>query len=292
MDISIVIINFRTPELTKACVCSVGNVFKNSIYTYEIILVDNYSNDGHFVELQNLESDTIHVYQTPKNGGFGYGNNFGVAHSCGEYVFFLNSDTVLYPTIIEEMLSYMKSHNKCGALTCYMEDGEKAPLVVTHSFENTKTLFLQTIIKPLVPKFLQRKRAELYQTKKMEEVIPCDWVSGAAMLMPRNVFEQVGGWNELFFMYMEDEELCFRLHKAGYDVGLYPKMGLQHLIGKSGGSAFVAYEQYRSKILYYRLVNKKDKWIIKKLLFNQARQYMKHLSKKERKDVIKRLKEV
>ena len=292
MDISIIIINFRTPQLTKECVESVERVFENSQYTHEVILVDNYSNDGHFEELKSLGNDTVHIYETPKNGGFGYGNNFGVARSSGDYLFFLNSDTILYPVVIEEMLAYMKTNEACGALTCYMEDGEKAPLVVTHNFENAKTLFLQTIIKPLVPKFLQRKRAARYQSKQTDGFALCDWVSGAAMLMPRAAFEKVGGWNEIFFMYMEDEELCFRLHEAGYVVGLYPKMGLQHLIGRSGGSAFVAYEQYRSKILYYRLVNGKDRWVIKKLLFLQAKQYMKHLPKQEQEDVLRRLKEV
>lgn len=292
MDISVIIINFRTPQLTKACVESVEKVFKNSSYTYEVVVVDNCSNDGRFEELNALQSDTVRVYETPKNGGFGYGNNFGVARSSGEYIFFLNSDTILYPNVIEEMLTCMKNDEKLGALTCYMEDGERFPLVVSHKFENAKTLFLQTVIKPLTPKFFLRKRAELYQAKQAEGIIPCDWVSGAGMLMPRRVFEEVGGWNETFFMYMEDEELCLRIHKAGYEVGVYPKMGLQHLIGRSGGSAFVAYEQYKSKIIYYRLVNKKDKRLVKKLLFMQAKQYMKHLPKQERKDVIKRLKEV
>ena len=292
MDVSIVIINYRTPDLTKACIHSIEEVLKTSSYSYEVILVDNFSNDGKFEELKKLENDRVHVYESPRNGGFGYGNNWGVARSCGEYVFFLNSDTILYPAVFEEMLGYMKSNAKVGAMTCYMEDGQKAPLVVTHSFENTKTLFLQTIVKPLTPKFLQRKRAALYQAKRVDSVVSCDWISGAAMLMPRKVFDEVGGWNEMFFMYMEDEELCLRLHDAGYEVCLYPKIGLQHLIGQSGGSAFVAYEQYRSKILYYRSVNKKDKWLIKKLLFMQAKQYMKHLSKTEKKEVIKRLKEV
>lgn len=292
MDLSIIVINYRTPDLSIACVKSIKESLKNSAYKYEIVLIDNCSKDGSLEKLKCLECDNVYVYETKKNGGFAYGNNFGVARSSGDYVFFLNSDTVLYPNVLEEMLSYMKENSSCGALTCCMEDGKNEPLVVTHKFESLKTLFLQTIVKPLTPKFIRKKRAEIYQNKNTSEIVICDWLCGAALLMPRKVFDQVGGWDETFFMYMEDEELCLRIHNAGYQVSLFPKIGLQHLVGKSGGSAFVAYEQYRSKIIYFRDVCKKYNKFMEKLLFIQAKAYMKKLPKKERKEVLKKLKEV
>ena len=292
MDVSIIIVNYRTPELTKNCIRSIEKVFDGAVYQYEVILVDNCSNDGRFSELKELESENVHVYETLKNGGFGYGNNYGVKRALGEFVFFLNSDTILYPSTIIEMICFMRENRDVGALTCYMEDGDKFPLVVSHAFESFKTLFVQTRIKPLIPKFLKRIRAERYQSRTEVEALDVDWVSGAGMLMPKSVFDEVGGWNEMFFMYMEDEELCYRVHKAGYRVALYPKMGIQHLIGQSGGSAFVAYEQFKSKILYFRLVYQKDSKSIRRLLFAQAKKYMKALPKEERNSVLKKLKEV
>ena len=287
VTVSVIIVNYRTYNLTVAAINAVHRVLKG--YSYELIVIDNHSNDESYDRLLALTDANTHIYKTTKNGGFGYGNNYGVCRSSGKYLFFLNSDTILYDHVLIDMIEYMKSHTEIGVMSCLMENGDGAPLVISHRFETLKTLFLQTIIKPIVPQKIQDRRAKINHLSYSGRVTDCDWVSGAAMLMPRKVFDLVGGWNELFFMYMEDEELCFRIHKSGYKVVVYPRLGLRHLIGKSGGSSFVAYEKYKSSKLYFRMVKAGPIFLINFLIYLQAWGYMKKIGYRTKINVIKRL---
>lgn len=292
IDISIVIVNFRTSYLTISCVESIKEVLKNEQIKYEIIIVDNYSEDGSFEDLKEIEGEDIRVFETPYNGGFGYGNNFGVSKATGKYLFFLNSDTILYPSALCEMYRYMVQNSDTGVISSLMEDGDKNPLVVAHSFETKKSLFIQTIVKPFVPEFIKRYRGKRNHNSFKGQIEECDWVSGAAMLIPKDLFLNVGGWNEKFFMYMEDEELCYRIKNHGYKVKIFPKVGLQHLVGKSGGSSFVAYEKYKSAKIYFNMMLKKPSKFINALIYIQAWNYMKGIAWSQRSETIKRLKEI
>ena len=291
MDISIIIVNYRTADLCVNCVSSIKRVFESQDTTYEVILIDNASEDGSFEKLKYLEGDNIHVYATPYNGGFGYGNNRGVEFSSGEYLFFLNSDTVLYPDTIVDMWHYAKNNPEVGAIGCLMHDGGNNPLVTAHAFENTKTLFVQTIIKPLLPSIIKGKRANRF-ISNLVGIRDCDWISGAGLLLPKNVFNNIGGWNEKYFLYMEDEELCYRIHNAGYRVVLLPQFGLKHFVSMSGGSPFSAYERYKSKLMYFHDVNKKNYSFNRCILFIQARQYMRGMSHNERNKVMSKLRRI
>lgn len=289
MDISIIIVNYRTSQLTMNCIQSIKKVLKDEPINYEIVVVDNCSKDGSYEELKKIEN--ISVFETPLNGGFGYGNNFGVSKANGKYLFFLNSDTILYPSVLCEMYHYMVQNPNTGVMSCLMEDGNKNPLVVSHLFETKKSLFIQTIVKPFVPEFIKKYRGERNHRSFNGQIQECDWVSGAAMLMAKELFTDVGGWNEKFFMYMEDEELCYRIKQHGYKVKIFPKIGLQHLVGKSGGSSFVAYEKYKSAKIYFSMMQKKTSVFINALIYIQAWNYMKGIKQIQRIETIKRLKE-
>lgn len=291
IDISIIIVNYRTSELTIGCVESIEKVLKDESIKYEIIIVDNHSEDGSIEKLKGLEKKYIKIIETPYNGGFGYGNNYGVSEATGKYLFFLNSDTILYPAILCEMYRNIVHSADTGVISCLMEDGDRNPLVVAHSFENKKSLFIQTIVKPLVPEFIKKYRGKRNHKSYGGKIVECDWVSGAAMLMPKDLFLNVGGWNEKFFMYMEDEELCYRIKKSGYKVKLFPKIGLQHFVGKSGGSSFVAYEKYKSAKIYFDMMQQKTSKFINVLIYIQAWNYMKGIQWRQRKNTIKKLKE-
>lgn len=291
IDISIIIVNYRTSNLTIECVESIEQVLKDETIKYEIIIVDNHSEDGEIDRLKKLEKKNIKVLETAYNGGFGYGNNYGVSKANGRYLFFLNSDTILYPTILCEMYKNIVNNVDVGIISCLMEDGDGTPLVVAHSFENVKSLFIQTIVKPLVPEFIKKYRGKRNHKSYTGKIAECDWVSGAAMLMPKELFLNVGGWNEKFFMYMEDEELCYRVKKIGYKVKIYPKIGVKHFVGKSGGTPFVAYEKYKSAKIYFDLMQQKMNKFINVLIYIQAWNYMKGIQWSQRKDVIKKLKE-
>ncbi len=287
ITVSVIIVNYKTYDLTNAAIKAVHRVLRN--YNYEIIVIDNCSKDYSYEKLLKLSDANTHIFETPKNGGFGYGNNYGVAQSQGEYLFFLNSDTILYENVLPEMLACIEQQKGIGVMSCLMEDGNGNPLIISHKFESLRTLLLQTLVKPLVPQKMQNVRAKINHQSFSGEISECDWVSGAAMLIPRTVFLKVGGWNEQFFMYMEDEELCYKIHESGYKITVYPKLGLKHLVGKSGGSVFVAYEKHKSAKLYFRKVKGYSNPLINLLIYIQAWRYLKRNNYKTKLDVIKKL---
>ena len=288
MDVSIIIINYRTAELTISAVEAVRNALENSI-SYQIIIVDNNSKDGSIDKLMTLRNQNTIVIETEYNGGFGYGNNIGAGYATGKYLFFLNSDTILSPCVLEKMIRYIERTPSTGILSCHMVDGNRTPLVVGHSFENLFTLFRQTIVKPVIPKIIHHWRGRLAHEKRKGETITADWVSGAALLMSSRLFHKVGGWCEDYFMYMEDEDLCRRVRHMGYNVEVYNSVGLVHLVGKSGGSEFVAREKYKSAIKYFRKYRAKGYYWIKILLLIQSWFYVKNMNFMGRVNLIKKL---
>ena len=292
MTLSIIIVNYKTPKLTSECVASVHRVLAHAPFSYEVVVVDNHSNDGCFSSLATLNDKKTIVIETDRNGGFGYGNNRGVELSHGEYLFFLNSDTILYNNTIIKMLEAMMNDSQIGIMGCFMHDGNMIPLVSAHRFENTKTLFLQTVIKPILPKFIKNKRGNQFTASSSKSIKEYDWVTGAAMLMPRIVFDAVGGWNEDYFLYMEDEEFCYRIHKLGYKVTLFPEFGLQHFVSMSGGSAFSTFERYKSKLKYFDEMDPKHSALNRYLLLLQAKQYMRGFTRTEKITAINQLKEL
>ena len=117
MEVSIIIVNYNTYNLTSACVQSIID-YTNGL-SYEIIVVDNASTDG---SKEKFENDTrIRYIYSKENGGFGYGNNLGIAVAKGDYFFLLNSDTLLLNNAIEEFFKYAKSHNPKTIYGCYLQ---------------------------------------------------------------------------------------------------------------------------------------------------------------------------
>lgn len=276
LKLSIIIINYRTPELTMACVHSVHNALADWPESYEVIIVDNGSGDGSAKALTCLEDERTHLYISERNGGFGYGNNLGSSKARGEYLFFLNSDTLLLPDVLPEMVAYMQANqHSAGTMTCQMVDGEDHLLVTGHAFENAVTLVKQVLIKPLLPQWLYHLTRKQVALSSRSDVAEADWVSGAGLLIPRKLFYAIGGWNEQFFLYMEDEELCRCVKQHGYKNLVFPRIGIRHLVGKSGGSLTSISERYKSSVLYFSITKEKHSKLIRRLLLLSARRSIK-----------------
>ena len=189
------------------------------------------------------------------------------------------------------MIAHMNIDASVGAMTCEMVDGNDVPLVVGHPFENAKTLIRKVLISPLLPQWLYclwRKR----KTESIQNyVAEADWVSGAGMLVRKTLFQDVGGWNERFFMYMEDEELCAAIRQRGYKCCVYPRLGIKHLVGKSGGSHKVILERYKSGMLYFSSRKENHLWLIKRLLLLRAKRDAKRVKGIKMNELTKELRE-
>jgi len=214
---SFIIINYNTAELTSACLESIFKYGAGS--DFEIILVDNNSDEADLNILKNRYGARIKIIANQKNLGFARANNQGAKQAQGEYFFFLNSDTVFDHDILSPLRAKLDSDKKIGVI---------AP-----------QLILRTGAEQEYSYGLKRGTKEL------------TWVSGAALIIRREVFAKLGGWEERFFMYFEDVDLCRRVLAQGYKIERLLSVKITHLVGGSPISwrrrkSFY----YRSKILF------------------------------------------
>lgn len=255
-EVSIVIVTFNTRELTDNCIKS---IFKFSEgLSFEIILVDNASTDGSKEFFENY--DGIKYLYLDQNLGFGKANNLGVDLTTGEYVFFLNSDTILIENSIKKIVSFFEQNIdklKIGSLGCVLIDENHN---LTHSSQNIptsysvlKTLFLSNFF----PSYgIDLKNTELKQYKNA--VTEVGYVTGADLMIKRDVFLKLGGFHHIFFMYYEDSylhyELKNKLHLKSYIINTTK---IIHLEGQSSNPISLSklYMIEKSLLHYARLTS-------------------------------------
>src|SRR5680860_38346 len=183
--LSIVILNYKTKDLTLKCIESIINVYKEELKdkTFEIILVDNNSEDNSVKAFEKSEfTPYFNLIKGKENIGFGGGNNLGAKHSKGKYVLFLNSDTEVKDKGLLKMVDYMDKNEKVGILggKLYFPDGKIQTSV--GKFYNLGYLFLML--------FGYEKLGFLRKSPK--EITKVDWVSGALMMVKKGLFEKIG----------------------------------------------------------------------------------------------------
>lgn len=254
VDVSIILVNYNTKELTKQCIDSLFE-YTNGI-NFEIILVDNASSDG---SIEYFSKDRrIKFIESGSNLGFGKANNLGVQNSVGDYVFFLNTDTVLKNNAIKIMYDWMVLYNhdlNVGALGCLLlgKDG-----VRTHSysrFPNAWRLFREIWIDHLLKRFGHKTVMKLdHGVDESPEFFEVDYVTGADIFVKKEVLEQYGKFDPDFFMYYEESEMQYRWKKAGLHNFILKGPQIVHLEGGSATSVtFVKLmRNIRSSLIFYK----------------------------------------
>lgn len=249
ITLSIIIVNYNTKQLTMDCIDSVINTIHD--LNYEIILMDN-STDSK--EIVSYHHPRVHCYRI-ENNGFGHANNIGYSHAIGSHILLLNPDTIVYEDTLEACMQELLSHSDMGALGCKVvrPDGS-LDHACRRGFPTPFNSFcyftkLHKIFKTS-PKFCQ------YTMSHIPDTVSCDVdsLTGAFMLIPRTVIEEVGLFDEIFFMYGEDLDLCFRIKDAGYRVFYKADVSILHKKYQSGFakcSPVVIRHFYQSMILFY-----------------------------------------
>ena len=228
MDVSIIIVNYNTLELTKNTINSVIEKTKN--LDYEIILVDNASTDGSADFFEKKYKDKIIFIKSNENLGFGRANNKGIKIAKGKYVFLLNSDTLLINNAIRILFEFMEKNNDCGVCggNLYTKD-----LKPTHSyFAELPYLTLKTEIEYCLNfyKILTKKYDYFNYTPSPKKV---GVISGADMFIRKSILEKTGYFDIDFFMYSEEVELTYRIFKSGYLSFSVPDAKIIHLESQS-----------------------------------------------------------
>lgn len=222
MTFSIIIINYRTPEMTAACLRSIFSYCPNADgITWEIIAIDNNSADGSAEFLTKEFGEKIKLIKNTQNLGFATANNQGARLARGRYLLFLNSDTLLTADILSPVANLFLENENSGVISprLLLPDGTaqngaygKFPTLGGLIFKN---------------RFVKKEE------QKVNQPFISDWVSGCALFIRRELFEKIGGWDEKFFLYFEDVDLCRRVARTGQKVIVDPRLSLIHFGGQS-----------------------------------------------------------
>ncbi|WP_336782088.1 glycosyltransferase family 2 protein [Paenibacillus illinoisensis] len=251
-DVSIIIVNYNTRQLTLDCLASVYESLTS--FQYEVIVVDNASRDGS-VEAIGGAYPGVRMIANRDNTGFAVANNQAMEIAKGRYVLLLNSDTVVQKDTLDIMIRFMDSHPEMGASGCkvILPDGslDKA---CKRGFPTPSASFYYAFgisrMFPDRPKFNQYQLGHL--SPDDEYLVDC--LVGAFMLVRRETIDQVGGLDETFFMYGEDIDWCYRIKEAGWGIYYYPRTYIVHYKGASARRKpmKIIYEFHRAMWVFHR----------------------------------------
>lgn len=263
---SIVVLQYNNVELTRHCLSS---LLAHIDRRHQVVLVDNNSTE---LDARRVgrEFPGVKWVGCEVNGGYSRGNNAGATHAVGDILLFLNNDTLIESDFVAPILRRFDESSRAGIV------GPRL-LNVDGSFQlsagHLPTLFREMIDKTIATAINSGNRtASRVLERWFTRPTPVEWVTGAALAIRRDVFHQVGGFDESFFMYFEDKDLCARVRRAGYEVWFDPASELKHLRGGSANPRTAL--MYRtSQVRYYR---RHRPWLEQQLLAAYLRLSGKH----------------
>ena len=226
MDVSVIIVNYNTRTLTGECIDSIFE--KTSGITFEVIVVDNASQDGSIEAFRN--DPRIVFIESPENLGFGKANNLGIEQAKGRNILFLNSDTLLLDNALKTLSDYLDENSDVGACGGNLYGEDRQPIV---SFEqNCPSIYgyIDNIFLNWISRLRFGRSIKFNYGNKPLQV---SYITGADLMIPNKILERVGGFDPAFFMYYEEIELSSRIVKAGYKIMSVPTANIVHLVGRS-----------------------------------------------------------
>jgi len=232
MKLSIIIVSYNTQDYLRQALQSIKQ--STDTLTKEVIVVDNASSDGSLEIIQN-QFNWVKLIKNSRNLGYAAANNAGLGQARGEYILFLNSDTRILPETLAIMIDFMDQHPDAGVSTCRVElpSGDIDP--ASHRGFPTPWNAL-TYFVGLEKLFPQSKFFSGYHQgwKNLSHVHEIDSPAGAFFLTRKAVLDQIGGFDDQFFMYAEDLDLSLRVKRAGWKIMYVPSTKIIHYKKKSG----------------------------------------------------------
>jgi GT2 family glycosyltransferase len=251
LDLSIIVVNWNTRDLTARCLSAVDATVKK--IAYETIVVDNNSSDGS-QDMVRTQFPNVKLIANMDNGGFAKANNQGIQISQGRYVLLLNSDAFVLENTLDTMVTFMDSHPEAGMAGCKLlyENGSLQASCAT--FPTLATEFYIAVgLDKLFPKskIFGKYLMTDWDYSTMREV---DVIMGAFMMVRKTGIDQVGVMDESFFMYSEEVDWCYRFKAAGWKILFTPEVECIHIWG--GSSRAVKVETlirlYRARVQFFR----------------------------------------
>lgn len=254
MKLSIVIINYNTQKLTEACLRSIKAHL--DVKDYEVIVIDNASDKFDTGAIKKIFPPTK-IIHSKTNLGFAKANNLAAKQAKGEYLWFLNSDTKLTSdSKISKLLDFLEMNDRYATASPLVVDKSGAPQAYQFGYwPAVWRMLLDKPAKARVAKDPSRSRhykwlmADFLSLKSRD----VDWVSGAAMMVRKSVFDMVGGFTAEYFLYYEDIDLCRKFWANSYKVRFIKESTIVHFEG--GSSSNIAEKKriaYESQDIYFK----------------------------------------
>ncbi len=258
MSLAAAIINYNTREDLRRCLRSLGGAGAE-----QIVVVDNGSTDGS-QDMVRAEFPQVCLLDNPGNRGYSSACNCGIEATGTEYVFILNSDTE-FPDGLEKLIAHMDAHPELGAVGPMLLNGDGSVQMSCRKFPSVWGSLFHGLLGDWLP---DNPFTRHYHMKDFDHGLACevDWVSGAAVLLRREALDVAGLFDEGYFMYVEDVDLCYRLWQAGWHVGYCPEVRVVHYIGRTSRqqSARMLLEHHRSMYRYFRKTERGLKgWLLR-----------------------------
>lgn len=274
MDVSIIIINYNTLEMTRKCIDSV--LKKTEGISYEIILIDNASTDGSKVYFEKLnEKGILRYVYSYENMGFGRANNVGIMLSKGNYIFLLNSDTYLKNNAIKMFFDYAEMHNRCAFYGGWLENAKGDIIHSGGKMLSIKSdLHMATLAFTTRVPILKESRATIDNDAVMDERAcqEVGYVTGADLFLHRSVIEKSGWFDHRFFMYCEESDWQKRAKNMNILSYIIHGPQIVHLQDyEKKPSLRGALMRFESKKLYFKKHCFKINYIIYRLIYFMLR---------------------
>ncbi len=252
MKLSIIVVNWNTCDLTKQALTTIFAETRG--FEYEVIVIDNNSSDAS-VQMIADEFPQVVLIKNTENLGFGKANNQGMNIAQGEYIFLLNSDTVVLDRAVNVLVEYLEEHSDVGCVGPKLLNGDMTfQHACRRNLPNPKNAFFHLFgfIKIFKRSSSVNSYKRLNDTPDITEEVEA--ISGAAMMFRRVVFETIGGFDEKFFFYGEDLDLCKRMHDNNWKIMYVHNARIIHFGGSSSSkrkrSALINF--YDSMWIYYK----------------------------------------
>lgn len=228
--LSVIIVSWNVQDDLRCCLDSLMN--GNSGEGIEVCMVDNASSDG-TVQMVQEQYPQVRLIRNSENRGFAAANNQGLQASQADYYLLLNPDTVMPESGLQKLLQFADAHPRAGAIGPKLINPDGSLQYSARHFPTiTAAMFRNTVLGRLFPGAASPSHY-LMKDWDHRDARQVDWVSGACMMVRAEALEQIGYLDEGFFWGSEDVDLCFRLHRAGWEVWYTPEPQVVHAIGRS-----------------------------------------------------------
>lgn len=240
-DISVVIVNYNVKDLVDNCIASIYKANSSSKFSLDIFFVDNNSVDGSSSHIKEKYPE-VNIIELEENLGFSKANNIALKQVDSKFILILNPDTLLEENTFEKMIKFFEDNPKAGAVTSKLikQDGT-LDAACKRSFPTPSAAIPRML--GLSRLFPNSKIFSKYNLTYLDEneTHKIDAICGAFMFIPKKVLDETGYFDEDYFMYGEDLDLCYRINKAGYDIYYFPEVTTIHLKGESTKKTHLSY---------------------------------------------------